>query len=289
MSLVRTLGRSSRDRLGEGPLWSARENAIYWTDILSHRLNRLSLEDDRISSWNFDDYLGWVIECQQGGLVAGLGRDFVALNLATGGVDIIATPEPDRAFNRVNDAKADGRGRIWAGSMPIGADRPTGAFYRLDPDGTTTLVDDGYRIANGPAIAADDSFLLHTDTGLDTIFRFDVRDDGSLGPRTPFIEFRSDWGHPDGMTFDADGYLWVACWGAGCVTRFTPDGQRDRSIVLPASQITSCTFAGPALDRMFVTSACVGVEEPKGGALFEVDPGCHGLPSQLYSGCGRLD
>src|SRR3546814_20986553 len=75
----------------------------------------------------------------------------------------------------------------------------------------------------------------------------------------PFIVFEEDWGNPDGMTFDAEGGLWVACWGASRVMRFAPDGTPDRHIALPASQITSCTFAGPGLDRMFVTSASDGV------------------------------
>jgi sugar lactone lactonase YvrE len=89
------------------------------------------------------------------------------------------------------------------------------------------------------------------------------------------------------MTVDADGGLWIAHWGAGRVSRFTPDGRLDRSIPLPASQITSCVFAGENLDRMFVTSASQRLEpgaEPLAGGLFEVDPGCVGLPTQRYAG-----
>jgi sugar lactone lactonase YvrE len=284
MGLVRTIKRQARDQLGEGPLWSPRENALYWTDILAHRLNRLSFEDDTIQVWQFDTYLGWAIEREAGGLVAGLGRDIVLLDAANATSRVIAAPEPERKGNRLNDAKADAQGRIWAGSMPVGGDRPDGAFYRLDVDGSVTQVDHGYQIANGPAIAPDGRFLLHTDTRQRTIFRFEIGGDGSLGPRVPFIRFEPDWGWPDGMTFDADGHLWVACWGAGCVARFTPEGARERAIALPASQITSCTFAGAGLDRMFVTSAAVGVDEAEGGALFEVDPGCRGLPTQLYRG-----
>jgi sugar lactone lactonase YvrE len=284
MALVRIVERDRRDVLGEGPLWSARDNALYWTDILSHRLNRLSLDSDMVRTWQFDDYLGWAVEREQGGLVLGLGRRFVRFDPETRAKQVIAAPEPDRMENRINDAKADSQGRIWAGTMSINCTDPTGSFYRLDTDGTATRVDTPYAIANGPAIAADASFLLHTDTSLATIFRFAINDDGSLGPRTPFITFEPEWGNPDGMTFDAEGCLWVGCWGAGCVTRFTPEGQRERSIKLPASQITSCTFAGPALDRMFVTSASDGVDEPHAGALFEVDPGCRGLATQLYRG-----
>lgn len=284
MSLVRIVERDRRDVLGEGPLWSARDNALYWTDILSHRLNRLSLDSGVVRSWEFDEYLGWAVEREKGGFVLGLGRRFVRFDPETGVTRSIAAPEPDRFGNRVNDAKADPQGRIWAGTMSINCEDPTGSFYRLDIDGSVTRVDHPYTIANGPAIAADGSFLLHTDTALATIFRFDINDDGSLGPRTPFITFEPEWGNPDGMTFDAEGGLWVACWGGSCVTRFSPEGVRERNIALPASQITSCTFAGPALDRMFVTSASDGVDEPQGGALFEVDPGCRGLTTQLYRG-----
>jgi len=284
MSLVRIVERDRRDTLGEGPLWSARDNALYWTDILSHRLNRLSLDSGVVRSWEFDEYLGWAVEREKGGFVLGLGRRFVRFDPGTGVTRTIAAPEPDRFGNRINDAKADPQGRIWAGTMSINCADPTGSFYRLDTDGSVTRVDGPYTIANGPAIAADGSFLLHTDTSLATIFRFDINDDGSLGPRTPFIRFEPEWGNPDGMTFDAEGGLWVACWGGSCVTRFSPEGVRERSIALPASQITSCAFAGPALDRMFVTSASDGVDEPQGGALFEVDPGCRGLTTQLYRG-----
>lgn len=282
---MRVIARDRVDELGEGPLWSARDDAVYWVDILGRRVNRLHLASDAMASWEMPDTIGWVIERETApGFVAGLGRRFIALTLDPVEVQVLAAPEDDRDGNRFNDAKADLHGRIWAGSMPFTADRPTGSFYRFDVDGTAVRVDDGYTIANGPAIAPDGSHLFHTDTARRTIFRFDIRDDGALGERTPFVTFEDDWGFPDGMTLDADGGLWVACWGGSCVTRFTPGGERDRSIALPASQITSCTFAGPDLDRMFVTSAGKGVTEAAGGALFEVDPGCRGLPTHRFKG-----
>ncbi|KQT35221.1 gluconolaconase [Sphingomonas sp. Leaf412] len=282
---VRTIARDRRDTLGEGPMWSARENAVYWVDILGRRLNRLSLADAAVATWDMPDVVCWVIErAGAPGFVAGIGRRFVHLSLDPLAIEPIAAPEDDRDGNRFNDAKADAAGRIWAGSMPFTCDRPTGSLYRLDIDGTATRVDDGYTIPNGPAVSPDGAFLLQTDTARDTIYRYAIRDDGSLADRTPFVVFEDGWGHPDGMTFDVDGGLWVACWGGSCVTRFTPDGRVDRRIALPASQVTSCTFAGPALDRMFVTSAADGVDEEAGGCLFEVDPGCRGLPPMRFGG-----
>lgn len=282
---VRVIGRDRRDQLGEGLLWSDRDGAVYWVDILGRRVSRLTLADDRVESWSMPDTIGWLIEREdRPGFIAGLGRRFVGLTLDPLTVEPIADPEPDRTGNRCNDAKADRAGRIWAGTMPRDGATPDGAFYRLDPDGVAARVDDGYRIANGPAIAADGRSLFHTDTGAATIYRFEVRDDGSLGPRAPHIVFDPAWGSPDGMTLDADGGLWVACWGAAQVLRFTPEGHVDRAIALPASQITNVCFAGAALDRMFVTSAADGVDEAQAGALFEVEPGCRGLPAMRYAG-----
>lgn len=282
---ARIVTRDRRDRLGEGLLWSPREDAVYWTDILGQRLNRLSLADDGVSGWDTPDVIGWVIERRDApGFVAGIGRRFVALTLDPVTIETLAAPEDEREGNRVNDAKADAQGRIWAGTMPFGCDRPSGSLYRLDVGHQATRVASDYTIPNGPAIAPEGGWLLQTDTALRTIFRYAIREDGMLGERTPFVAFEEGWGDPDGMTFDADGGLWVACWGASCVTRFTPDGRFDRRIALPASQITNVTFAGAGLDRMFVTSAADGVDEAAGGCLFEVDPGCRGLPPHQFAG-----
>ena len=184
----------------------------------------------------------------------------------------------------MNDAVADAQGRVWAGTMALDEKSSTGSLYRLDPDARVSRADAGYCIANGPAVSADGRHLYHTDTAQRTVYRFTLDDAGTLGARERFIRFEEDWGHPDGMTVDAQGGIWIAHWGGARVSRFSPDGELDRAIALPASQITSCTFAGEDLDRMFVTSAAIGVDEEQGGGLFEVDPGCRGLPTHRYAG-----
>lgn len=285
MTAIRVIERPRADRLGEGPLWSPRENALYWVDILGHRLNRLALADGAIEEWDMPEPIGWVIERTAApGFIAGFRSGFAELALDPLAIKPIANPEPDRPGNRMNDAKADPAGRIWAGTMPFDGGGESGAFYRLDPDRRVTRVEDGYRVANGPAISADGRTLYHTDSGRGRVFRFAIEADGSLGPRETFLQFPKDWGSPDGMTIDAEGGLWIAHWGGSRVSRFTPDGALDRSIALPASQITSCAFAGEKLDRMFVTSAADGVDEPHGGALFEVDPGVTGLAPCTFGG-----
>jgi sugar lactone lactonase YvrE len=270
--------------LGEGCTWSTREQSVFWVDILGKYIHRFRVGDRNVQSWAMPDYIGWIIEREAGGFAAGLGREFVKLTLDPLQIEVIAAPEPDLIGNRCNDAKADRAGRIWAGTMPISCEGASGAFYRLDPDGTATRADGPYTIPNGPAISPDGGTIYHADSALKTVFRYRVNDDGSLRAREAHVIFRPGEGQPDGMTMDADGGLWVACWEGSCVARFDPSGRRERSIGLPASQITSCTFGGANLDRMFVTSAADGVAEEHGGALFEVDPGCRGLPALRYAG-----
>jgi sugar lactone lactonase YvrE len=282
--LVRIVERSAHDLLGEGCMWSAREQAIFWVDILAKRVHRLHLPTGSIETWSMPDHVGWLIERERGGFVAGLGRAFVALTLDPLAFEILASPEPEQIGNRCNDAKADPFGRIWTGTMPMSCDRPAGAFYRLDPDGQATRVDAPYTIPNGPAISADGGTMYHADSALRTVFRYRIREDGSIAERSVHIVFEGGEGQPDGMTMDREGGLWIACWEGSCVARYDSDGRREREIVLPASQITSCTFAGEALDRMFVTSSADGVSEEHGGALFEIDPGCRGLPTLRYAG-----
>ncbi len=275
-----------RDRLGEGLLWSPRGNAVYWTDILAPALNRLSLADESVTRWAMPEMIGWVIERRSAsGFIAGFRSGFAELTLDPLRITPIADPEPDRPDNRLNDAKADRRGRIFAGTMPLAADQPVGGLYRLDPDRSVHAVDSGYIIANGPAMSLDGRWMYHTDTARRQVYRYVIGDDGDVGERTPFIAFETGWGNPDGMTVDSADGLWIAHWGGSRVSRFSPDGKLDRSIALPASQITNVSFAGEALDRMFVTSAADGLDgEEQAGCLFEVDCGATGIAPGQFAG-----
>lgn len=272
-----------RDVLGEGITYVPAEDALYWVDIIGQQVNRFALADQSCTEWAMPEMIGWLLERADGGcFIAGLKSGFHALTLEPFALSPIAAPEPHLPHNRLNDACVDPHGRIWAGSMSMDGSRADGALYRLDADLSFRQMDAPYRIANGPAISPDGRCLYHTDSAAGEVFRFALHDDGSLGPRERFITFPPEWGSPDGMTVDAFGGLWIAHWGGGCVSRFTPDGGRERWIDLPASQITKPCFAGTGYDRLFVTSASDGVEEEYAGCVFEVDPGCSGLPPKCF-------
>jgi xylono-1,5-lactonase len=281
-----TMRSIKRCKLVEGPLWSDREHAVYWVDILAPAVHRLSLADYSIRSWLMPEPIGWLVEREnQPGFIAGFKSGFAKLVLDPLSIEHIVDPEPHLPGNRMNDCGVDAAGRLWAGTMDAAIKAETGALYRLDPDFSLSRHDEGYRVTNGPSFSRDGRTLYHNDTEKRLVYAFPLHADGSLGERHVFIHFRDEWGHPDGMTVDAEDGLWIAHWGGGRVSRFTPEGELDRSITLPASQITSCVFAGPELNRLFVTSAADGRhDEAHAGQLFEVDPGVCGVLQPRFGG-----
>ena len=278
--------------LGEGPLWSPREAALYWVDIKAPALHRFRPEDGDRTSWVMPEPIGWVIERANGrGLVAGFKeRGFAFLTPGTMATEVIGQPEPDYPDNRFNDAKADAAGRIWAGTMDDNEREASGCLYRLDPNLDWHRVDKGYCVTNGPALSPDGATLYHTDTFESTIYAFNLSPNGKLSNKRVFVTIPEGDGYPDGMTCDAEGGLWVAHFGGWRITRFRPDGSADRVIEMPVSQVTSCAFGGPGLDRLFVTSACIGLnkdelaEQPLAGGLFALDPETKGLPAGQFGG-----
>ena len=283
--------RNERDELGEGPIWSPTAQAIYWVDIMKPAVHRLTLRDGAIRSWTMPEMIGWVIErAHRPGFIAGFASGFAEVTLDPLTIKPIGDPEPELPNNRMNDAKVDAVGRIWAGTMDTDAASAVGSLYRLDPDHRWHQMDQGYQVTNGPTFSPDGKFIYHTDSYGRTIYRFELLPDGTLSAKTSLITFTEEMGYPDGMTTDIEGCLWVTHFGGGRVTRYSPQGKVVRIAPLPASQITSCVFAGPDLDRMFVTSAYCGLTseaqagEAQAGALFEIDPGVRGIAPMPFAG-----
>lgn len=286
MTLWRKIERDVRDTLGEGALWCARDGAFYWVDILAPALNRLVLDDGAITRWDMPAPLGWVAPRAAGGFIGGFRDGAARITLDPLTVSERSDPEAHLPGNRMNDGKADRHGAIWCGTMDMAEEDVSGSFYRLSPQGEWQVIDSGYTVTNGPAFSPCGEWLYHTDSGRRTVYRFALDNDGAgVGAREAFIRFSEEDGYPDGMTTDAEGFLWVAHWDGGRISRFAPDGTRDRSIELPARRITNIAFAGDDLDRMFVTSAATGLSESEfDGALFEVESGVTGNPAGIYAG-----
>lgn len=279
---------TGRAILGEGPLWSSARRQVLFTDIKGGRLIGWEPERQEADEWQVPENLCWLVERRDGdGFIAGLRNRIVHLRLgARAMVEIaaeIAQPEAHLPGNRFNDGKADHAGNIWFGSMDDAEQAVSGAFYRLAPDGRVDCVDVDYGVANGPALSPDGRTLYHTDSAARVVYAFDLSAGGNPSGKRVHIRFEEPDGYPDGMTTDAEGGLWIAHWDGGRVTRFGPDGTRDRHIALPVSRVTSATFFGPELDMLAITTAAIGRdEEPLAGSLFVASPGVRGLPPAMY-------
>lgn len=276
--------------LGEGPVWVAREHALYWVDIKGGQIHSLSPATGARSSWSTPQQPGSLAPAVDGGFIGAFRNGFAKISLGEAEIvlEAIADPEEDRPGNRFNDGKVDGKGRFWAGTMDDHEKDPSGVLYRLDPDLSWRSLDDGYVVTNGPAFSPDGRTLYHTDTFAGLIHAFDLADNGSLGNKRPFVRIPTDRGYPDGMTVDADGCLWVAHWGGWGLSRFDPEGKLCGQIDLPVAQVTSCAFGGSDLTQLFITTAAIGLDaqarrrQPLAGGLFICEPGVAGLPSPLF-------
>jgi len=277
--------------LADEPLWSAQDNTLYWVDIRGKTLHALSLTDASTKSWTMPDLLDWIVLREKGGFLAAILRTIYTLTLDPFTLTPLFTIEADKTENRLNDAKVDAKGRLWTGTMHMPFTKKIAALYRIDPDLSVHLMDAPYICTNGPAFSRDGKRMYHNETGERIIYAFDLAEDGSLSGKHIFARFSEHAGLPDGLRIDADDGLWVAHYGGGRISRYTPDGKLDFDISVPAKQVTSLTFAGPNLDRLFVTTAAqppVDADDIHAGTLFEVPKallrGHRGLPTNAFAG-----
>lgn len=185
----------------------------------------------------------------------------------------------------MNDGGCDPDGRFYCGSMAYDKTPGAATVHRLDPDGSTHLVLEGVTISNGIDWSPDGTSAYYNDTDTGRVDVFDHDRDAGLTNRRAFVE--ADDGHPDGLTVDAEGGVWVAMNQTGTVRRFSPDGVLDAVIEVAPRQVTACTFGGDALDQLYITTSREGLgpdEDPPAGSLFMAEVGVRGMPTRQFAG-----
>lgn len=275
--------------LGEGPIWVARRQALYWVDIKGRKIFRIAA-DGRLEQWDTPFRVGSLAPRERGGFIAGTEHGFAHIDPEHGRFELLFDPEEDRPSNRFNDGKVDRQGRFFAGTMDDEERQASGAFYRLDRSLHCTRVDDGYRVTNGPAFSPDGSIMYANDSALQVTYAYDLAADGTPVNRRTLARYGEGDGYPDGMTVDSEGCLWVAFWDGWCIRRLSPDGERLAEVRVPVSRPTSCAFGGPMLDRLYVTSASIGLGEDElamqrnAGGLFMLNVGVSGIAERPFAG-----
>lgn len=274
---------------GEGPLWDEREQALYWTDITGHRFFRYLRREQRreILSEGFE--VGGFARQQDGSFLVTNNQGFWLW--IPGHQPLLLASECDAQECVLNDCAADPLGRVYSGSWRLDENGHSAPSYlfRIDTDGSVHIADEGISFSNGLAFSPDEKTLYFADTVARCIYAYDWRpSDGALSNRRILTRIDRSEGLPDGLTVDAEGFLWCAHWFGGCITRYDPEGKRERRIDLPASQTSSLCFGGPELDEIYITSAAKSnalVLAPKGydptsvfigGPLYRLHTGIRG-------------
>jgi len=282
------------DVCGEGAVWHAAHDAIYWTDINRGLLHRYRLATTHVKTWHFDQPV----------TALALTSDPDKLLVLLGGAVLLWNPDEDQRDSvlyrlpswpsvRCNDAQVDPAGVLWFGTMENniahdGSTRPVtrylGELLSLNAYGKIQQWQNEVGISNTIAWTPQGDSMLFGDTLRNTIYSFDYDSDTQEVSRRRIFCTGFNRGLPDGSAMDVDGYLWNCRYGGGCIVRFAPDGSIDRIIEVPIPNPTTCVFGGPDLKTLYFTSAGEGVQTagPEDGGLFSMETTVAGLPATSF-------
>ncbi|MFE6736560.1 SMP-30/gluconolactonase/LRE family protein [Microbacterium sp. NPDC057650] len=290
MSTVEVLQRAEAI-VGEGPVWDARTQTLHWVDILSGTAHALR-PDGSTDTFRVDGHLAGVLPTVDPAQSLLLMRDGFRLRASDGSLRDLAVPLAEHPGIRFNDGKVDPRGRAFGGTMAYDWQQgdPVGALYRLDAPAdaldspapsvgsAATVIEASTRLSNGMGWSPDGTLFYFTDSGAQTTYVYDYDlETGTPSRRRVFVEIPAADGLPDGLAVDDDGCVWIALHGAGALRRYTPSGVLERTVQLPATQVTSLCFIGPRRDTIAVTSAryLLGedalAQQPLAGSVFAFD------------------
>ena len=276
--------------LAEGPVWDERQQVLWWVNILDGELHRYDPATGKNRTFQIGCPIGAVGLCDTNDLILATADGFALFDPQTQELKPIGDPEVHLPGNRFNDGKPSPDGSFIAGTMAYDVTLGAGSLYRLAADKSVTRVASHVTISNGLAWNASETIMYYIDTVTFKVYMFDFdRMTGEISNQRVAFEIPESAGYPDGMTIDTEDKLWIAHFGGSAVRRWDPKtGKLLITIDLPASQITCCTFGGPNLDTLYITSAQEGfteaqkLVEPLAGALFAVKTAYQGQSAYRF-------
>ena len=279
-------------KLGEGPFWSAAEEAVWFVDIKGRAIHRYHEPSGDTRTWPAPAEPGFVLPTKDGRFIAGLQTGLHWFDPANGAFERLESIEANLPHNRLNDGFVSADGHLWFGSMDDEEKDATGALYQRLAGGSVKR-DAPYVITNGPTESVDGRVLYHVDTLGKVIYAFDKANDGTLSNRRVFTRVdqgidKGD-GHPDGPITDSTGDIWCSLYGGWGVNRYDSEGRKLSKLMLPVSNVTKAAFGGKDLRTLYMTSAWKGLspedraKQPLAGGLFRVRVEVAGLPQGVIS------
>ncbi|MEO1435020.1 MAG: SMP-30/gluconolactonase/LRE family protein [Bacteroidota bacterium] len=277
-------------QLGEGAFWNIENQTFYWVDIEGKRLHLFDPITGKNRSLQTPTHIGTVVPMNDNVAMVGLVDGAYLMNTETGNLKPYAKIDDNVGATRLNDGKCDPAGRLWVGSMHWETSEPVGSLYRVDGNEQATKILDSITVSNGIVWSKDRKIMYYIDTPTKKIHAFDYDMlSGEIKNERIAVVIADSLGLPDGMTIDADDKLWVGMWNGNAVCRFDPtSGQLMEQVEVPAHNVTSCAFGGPALDTLYITTASIDMTEeekaqfPLAGSVFKYVPGVKGVPSDLF-------
>lgn len=276
----------SQCALGEGPIWHAGRQQLFFLDINEQTLFAVTADGEIADSWLFNETVAAAAIIDDHTLALATDTGLKAFDLSTGGMNRINEIEADKPNTRTNDSRVHPSGAFWIGTMTRSEEEaPIGAVYHYRA-GTLTTLKSGIRIPNATCFSPDGRIAYWTDTPTKQILKVDTDPATGLpvGEWTLFADVSDGRGYPDGAVVDSEGYLWNAKWGGSCVVRHAPDGSIDRVIEVPVSQVTCPAFGGLNLTTLFITTANKNMSaeqlaaEKVAGGLFAIEVDVAGQP-----------
>ena len=279
--------------LGEGPMWSAREQVLYWIDIVSRCVLRLRPETGKVDVRELPYAPSAVIPRASGGVLLVTKKGMALMDFDKPAITSVPVPLVDFTREVFNDAKCDSGGRLWVGTRDLHVSEPTGGLFCMDTDFSMRRHASALVISNGIAWAEGGRIMYHVESKPGRIDAYDFdQATGSPSNRRIFRDYVKEGAaaFPDGCTADAEGGLWVAEVGDWHIRRYGPDGRLEREIRVPFQKPTSVMFGGAGLDTLYVTSMRFGLTDaaldgqPLAGSLLQLDVGVKGQPEYLFGG-----
>ncbi len=294
MTLKAELFANTQSNLGEGPVWMDRQ--LWFVDINGHQICRIEIDSEGragpVECHPVGSTVGALVPRESGGLILALRHGFASFLPESKDLSTLLQVDDLPDSVRFNDGKCDPRGRFIIGTMGTHNDKPAGILYALDSTLEPKPLLSDLSISNGLAWDAEGTTFYHIDTPTAQVAAFDYDlETATLSNRRVVLEVPKEMGHPDGMTIDREGNLWIALWdgwGVGCWDPRT--GKLIQKVDVPAQNATCCTFGGRDLDQLFITTARLNrppeklENQPDAGGIFVCRPGVRGLPPYRFNG-----
>ncbi len=248
---------SQNDRCGECPIWDSSSQRLFWNDMNASLVFSYDGKNGKVETLNTGGLNAAGMAFNQSGELVFAGSSGLHLWRASGEHRTLLTQHGDEILN-FNDILADPQGRLYAGTWYWGAQEyeKLGKLYLIEADGSISIQDEGIELSNGLGLSPDEKTLYYSDSTARKIFAYDVNSaTGALSRRRVFVDVPLTEGMPDGLTVDAQGFIWSAQWYGSQIVRYDPDGKVERRIQIPAAQVTCMAFGGADWNELYITTA----------------------------------